>query len=173
MADSLDLTARTLLACVGEALEDAQRPVCASYATVGPPVIGPMNCCECGGGQTGEATINFERLYDANPETLQQVTPVHPCKRTVTVADFSIVLTRCYPRIDESGQMPSPDEVDEASALLHEDVRDIYAALTCTCSGYRLIVQEVAVNAMPEAGCSVIASRVSVEVDLRPLAVPS
>lgn len=169
MADSIDVTARTLLACVCTRLEEDERPTCGCFATVGPPVV--ALCCECEkqtpGAEftpTGEATINFVRMYDADPQTLQQVPRIHPCKRSVVVADFSIVLTRCYPMVNSDGEMPDADDQDAAATLMHADIQSVFAALTCSCNDYHLIVGEVAVDSMPEAGCAVLAVRLSVEV---------
>lgn len=163
MAKSIDTSARELLQCVCQRLTDQERPACACFATVGPPVI--ALCCECEEDTSGELTIHLERLYDADPETLAQVTTrVHPCRRSVTAADLTIILTRCYPMVDENGEMPESAEQDSAATLLHNDVSDVYAALICGCSDIRLVVQEVAVDSMPEAGCAVLAARVSVEV---------
>lgn len=169
MADSIDVTARALLACICTRLEQDQRPVCSCFATVGPPVV--ALCCECEkqtpGAEftpTGDATIHFERIYDADPSTLEQVTRIHPCKRSTTVADFSIVVTRCYPTLNEDGEMPDHEDQDEAATEMHADVSAVFAALTCGCNGAALIVREIAVDAMPEAGCAILAARVSVEV---------
>lgn len=171
MADDIDTTARNLLDCVCDRLaiknEEINRPVCKCYATIGPPIV--VLCCECEVEDseqkaTGEATIHFERLYDADPTTLEQVSRVHPCKRSTTVADFTIVVTRCYPMINEAGEMPDSEDQDAAATDMHSDISDVFAALTCGCNGYPLIVQEIAVDSMPEAGCAVLSARISVEV---------
>lgn len=168
MADDIDTTARALLACICDKLTDVERPACACFATIGPPVVGL--CCTCdtdtysGTTTTGDLTIHVERLYDADPATLDQTPRVHPCRRGFTVADFSIVLTRCYPMVDEQGQMPDTDAQDEAATTMHLDLADVYAALTCGCNDYPTIIREIAVDSMPEAGCSALAARVTVEV---------
>jgi hypothetical protein len=177
MAEDVDTTARLLLACITDKLTAEERPVCRSYPTVGPPVIAFTTCCECQvevpdpayPGETmevdasGEATIHLEQMYDAD-SNLEQINPIHACRRTTVAADMTIIVTRCYPRIDENGEMPDPDEVDEAALALHEDVKTIWRALTCPCNELRLRVRGVAVDAPPDAGCSVIAARVTVEV---------
>lgn len=175
VADNIDTTARAILACVCEALanneaesDEDKNPVCACYATIGPPIVGG-NCCECDIEDSdvkgvGEATIHFERLYDADPNTFEQVPRIHPCKRGFTVADFSINVTRCYPMFNEDGSTPDIEDQDGAATDMHADVQTVYKALTCGCTDYSLVVQEVAVGAMPEAGCSVLGARITVEV---------
>lgn len=175
MSDDIDTTASKLLACVVDKLRNEGRPVCDSYPTVGPPEIILCGCgCEVkdGKGQiipaSGEATIHFEKTYLADPTTLQQIPQVVGCgKRGRWVADFSIVVTRCFP-INDPAQTGSAtidaDTYRDKSTDLHADLQDIVAALTCGCNGYMLIVQEVAVDNMPDAGCSVIGTRVSVGV---------
>lgn len=161
MAD-LDTALREVLTCVCDSLADAGRPTCACYATIGPPIIG-TNCCECEAGVTGEATIHFEQMYDADPQTLQNTLRVHPCRNSVTVADATVIVTRCYPTLTEDGELPPPDEVDLAASTMHDDVCVIWKALTC-CVTSPMLIRSVAVDSMPEAGCSAIAARVSVEV---------
>lgn len=167
----LDTTAREILACVCEALEEASRPVCACYSSVGPPM--GVLCCSCDGEDTdyygpttttGSAVVYLEQVYDAAPDTLEQVTRIHPCSRSTTAADLTILVTRCYPTIGADLQPPDTDQVDEAATLMHEDVTTVWKALTCGCSGIRLRVQGVGVNAAPEGGCAALAARVTVEV---------
>ncbi len=169
MASDLDTTARALLGCVCDALETAERPVCACYATVGPPVVGM--CCSCGtdgysgeSSTTGEATIHVEQIYDADPNTLTQVARIHPCSRSTTAVDLTIIVTRCYPTLDESGNMPPTDDQDEAALAMHDDLDTVWKALTCGCSDVRLTIRNLSVDAMPDAGCAVLAARVTAEV---------
>lgn len=163
---TLDLndTTRELLACLCEALDTAERPSCACYATIGPPVVGL--CCECETGATGETTVHVEQVYDADPETLQQVTRIHPCRRSTTAADITLVVTRCYPMLDEQGNMPSEDVQNAAATSMHDDLAVVWKALTCGCSDVRLTVRNISVDAMPDAGCSILAARVTAEVRL-------
>lgn len=164
MATDLDTTASGVLACVCAALADAGRPVCACYQVVGPPIVG-TNCCECDDGGTGEATVYFEQMYDADPTTLQKVSRVHPCRQSTTVADLTVVVTRCYPTIGDDGELPDPDDVDEAASSVNADVCSIWNAVSCGCDlDANLLIRSVAVDSMPEAGCAAIAARLTVEV---------
>lgn len=156
--------ADALLSCVCTALEDADRPACACYATIGPPIVGP--CCECeeGSGISGDLTINFEAMYPADANTLDRVTRVYPCRTAGAVAaDFTLVLTRCYPVLGEDGQLPSPEEQATAADGLHDDGDVLWRALTC-CPDVRLRWRDMAVASDPEGGCSMIGARVTVEV---------
>lgn len=163
----VDTPARALLACVCEALEVDGRPVCTCHATVGPPVIGMCcNCADAGTGMTPEsATVHFRSLFPANRDTLEPVRQFSACKKPgFLAADFTIVVTRCYPTLDESGEMPDPAEQDGAATLMHADVDTVFRALRCCADVGRLIVRSVDVDAQPEAGCAVLAARVTVEV---------
>lgn len=171
VAETIDVTADTLLACVCEALTEANMPVCDCYTTTGPPVIGPL-CCECetdpdtpeGVTASGEAIVYFEQMYPAEPDTLQPVSRVGPCKRGTTAADYTVIVTHCYPTIDENGEQPPAEDVAAATAEVHAMVKTLWKALGCGCIAARLIVRNVAVDRPPESGCSVIAARVTIEV---------
>lgn len=165
MADDIDTTARLLISCVCDALEEAQRPACQCYATVGPPVV--ALCCECSTDTSGDLTVHFERLYDADPATLEQVSRIHSCRQSTMVADFSIILTRCFPMLSETGEMPDADAQDVAALDMHTDVGTVFRALTCGFVETPLIVREIAVDSMPDAGCMVLAARVSTVVSLK------
>lgn len=163
MARPLGPVVDALLACACGALEDAERPACACYATIGPPVVGL--CCECGDeGTTGELTINFEDLYPADAETLQRTNRVYPCRGGVRAADITLVLSRCFPTVDEAGQMPDPTAVQEAADELHRDADILWQAITCCAGISRLVWRGLSVDSDPEGGCSMIAARVTVEV---------
>lgn len=121
-------------------------------------------CCECPSGATGDATVHFRSLYPAERDTLQPARIFSTCKRPgFLAADFTIVVTRCYPTIDESGNMPDPTEQDDAATLMHADVATVFKALRC-CTDMRMIIRSIDVDAMPEAGCAALAARVTVEV---------
>lgn len=171
MADSIDTTARALLACVCDALEAVNRPACQCFATVGPPVV--ALCCSCDEDTSGDLTIHFERLYDGDPTTLEQVDRIHPCRQSTTAADFSIVLTRCFPMINELGEMPDSDTQDAAALDMHQDIGTVFRALTCGCNESPLILREIAVDSMPDSGCMVLAARVSTEVSMKNVVVGS
>lgn len=170
MTADLDTTVRGLLSCVCDALTAADSPVCACYATVGSP--NAVLCCECAdddsyggdGSVSGEATANLVQVYDADPNDLSQVNRVHPCSRSTTAADIALVVTRCYPMVNEAGEMPDTESQDLAALSMHADVETVWKALTCGCNDSRLIVRNVAVNAPPDGGCAILGALVTVEV---------
>lgn len=162
MAADLTTTSTTLLDCVCDALATAGRPVCSCYATIGAPII--ANCCECATDTTGEAVISFERMYEADPQTLLQVDRVRPCKGGIKVAEFNLFVSRCYPTLDEQGNLPTPEEQDEAALNLNTDVEIVWHALTCCGHDSPLRVIEIVVDSDPEGGCSALSARVAVEV---------
>lgn len=171
MAETIDTTARLLLDCVCEALEATGRPACSCFATVGPPVV--ALCCECSTDTSGDLTVHFERLYPADPSTLEQVSRVNKCNPGTMAADFSLVLTRCFPVLSETGEMPDSDEQDAAATDMHEDIGTVFRALTCQCLDTAVIVREIAVDSMPDSGCMVLAARVTTEVSMRAVTVGS
>lgn len=162
MAD-LTTTLNTLTDCVCAALEEQERAVCACGLTVGPPVIGPAQCCECGESPGGQASAFLERMYPADANTLSQVGRFEDCRGGPVAADISIVVTRCYPRINEQGFMPTLEETTPFAEDLNTDMGIVWNALKCC--GMKLFIRESAVDADPEGGCSAFAVRVTTLVN--------
>lgn len=163
-ASDLSTTLQTLIDCVCSALADADRPVCACGMTVGPPVIGPAQCCECDGDTGGQVTGNLERVFPVTGVLLESDTRVENCRPGLVAADFTIVVTRCYPTLDEQGNMPDLDQTTDATIGLHTDVGLVWNALKCC--GTNLVFRESAVTADPDGGCSAFAVRVTVPVSM-------
>jgi hypothetical protein len=82
----------------------------------------------------------------------------------VTAADFTIVVTRCYPTVDEQGNMPDLDTTTEFTTDLHTDLGLVWNALKCC--GSPIVFRESAVDSDPDGGCSAFAVRVTVPVTL-------
>lgn len=156
--------AQELLDCVCATFNDAGRPACDCYPTIGPPLVGP--CCACEDpAVTGNITINFETMYPADSQTLERVARIYPCRMGTVAADFTVVLTRCYPTVRQEGTeivLPSVDEQRLAAEDLHTDVNLMWQALTC-CPGVRMRWRDLAVDTDPEGGCSMLAARFTVE----------
>lgn len=165
-APELDTALTTLVDCVTAALAEADRAVCDSGTTVGPPRPGQCCACDCGSGcnHNGQVSGNLERVYPADGTLLEQVTRLEDCRPGVTVADFTIVVIRCYPTMDEQGNMPELDATTEAATDLHTDLGIVWNALKCC--GSKIVFRESAVDADPEGGCSAFAVRVTVPVTL-------
>jgi len=162
----LNVVASQLLDCVCAALEEAERPACNCYPTIGPPLVGP--CCECedGSGITGDLTINFETMYPADVRTLDRVTQVYPCRQRAVAADFTIVLTRCYPTVTKTAdgiELPTIEDQEQAAEDLGRDLNIVWQALTC-CPGMSMRWRDLAVDSDPEGGCSMLAARITVDV---------
>lgn len=166
MAADIGTVADTLLACVCDALEDAGRPACTCTTTVGTPLVSAF--CECHAGDgSGELYVSFSTMYPVDPETLTRSEPVYPCRRPTMAAEFSVLLTRCFPTIDEKGELPSAERQADAADLLHADAQDIWTALTCCAPELgRMRVSQVFV-ADPEGGISSIQFVVVVEVKVK------
>lgn len=171
----VDEVAREILECVCEALAEAGRPSCSCYAVVGQPVVPPGCTCDTdtpGVETDGRTVVQFEQMYDADPNTLVQILRVHPCKRGTRVADFTVWVTRCYPTLTSQGELDL-EAVDEAASDLHDDVDVIWNAFQCCLEGRRFLIRRVAVDSDPEGGNSIIAGQITVEIPLQPAQVAS
>lgn len=159
MAASVTDTMTALQTCVCEALEDADRPVCGCGFTVGPPMIGPAQCCTCATG-TGQVVVFLERMYPSDGVApYDQVPRLENCRPGPVAADFTIVLSRCYPTLDKTGNGPSLDATTAAADDLNADMSVVWKALQCC--GSNIVIRESAVDADPEGGCSAFAVRVT------------
>lgn len=162
---SLDDAASYLWSAAEQGLIDAGRPVCSSRATIGPPVIGLVECCECDQDTSGQLSTNLERAFPADGTTLEEISGlVGTCPTLTTAADFSLVLARCYPRINDDGEMPSADETTSATGLMYADITAVVKALMC--SGQKIRLREVVIQSDPDGGCSAFTVRVTVPVKL-------
>jgi len=166
-------TSERLLACVGDALAAALRPVCTSYQTVGTPVI--LTCCDCedhGDEANGELSIHFRRLFDAEAATLNEAQRVRPCKGGVTAAQFRLVLARCFPTVNEKGEIPDVETQEEAALDLQHDSELMWQALAC-CPDLPLKIDDLSVDLGPRGGCSIVFADVTVQVLVPSLPSPS
>lgn len=157
-------TSERLLACVGDALAADLRPVCDSYQTIGTPVI--LTCCDCedqGEEANGELSIHFRRLFDAESSTLNEAHRVRPCKGGVTAAQFRLVLARCFPTVNEKGELPDKATQEEAALDLQRDTELMWQALAC-CTGMDLKIDDLSVDLGPRGGCSIVFADVTVQV---------
>lgn len=146
-------TAQSLLTCVEDALEVDLRPVCKVYQTIGTPVI--FTCCECDDeGTNGELSIHFRRMFDAESSTLNEVQRVRPCKGGVVAAQFRLVLARCFPTINERGELPDVEFLNDAADNLHRDSELMWQALAC-CTGLDIKIDDLSVDLGPKTGCSI------------------
>lgn len=164
MAVSPSEAAQLLLGCVCDALSNDGRAVCKCYQTIGVPVI--VRCCECDDGDflgTGELSIHFRRLFDADPSSLLEIQRVRPCKGGVTAAQYRLVLARCFPTINEHGELPDPADLEDAAADQHRDIELVWWALAC-CSDIDLRIDDVGIDLAPQIGCSLIYADVTVAV---------
>lgn len=166
MADTITATMDALTACVCEALEEIERAACACGLTIGPPAAGPFACgCECVGsdGVGGQVSASLERVYPADPMTYEQVTQLD-CRAGAVAADISLVVTRCYPTLDDQGNSPTLDETSPFAENLNTDLVAVWNGLKCC--GVKLVFRESAVDASPEGGCSAFAIRVTTLVKM-------
>jgi hypothetical protein len=106
----------------------------------------------------------LERVYPVDASTYEQVAPVFNCRPSATAADISLTVIRCYPSLDEMGNMPGLDVTTDYAHNLNSDMAAVWSALVCC--GTKLVIRETAVESDPEGGCSGFAVRVSVLVNM-------
>lgn len=171
MAEHPTIVREWLTDCVCAELETAGRPVCDCFAIVGEPILDLDACCECLPGRVGQLTVSLLEVYDADPQTLKPVdTRVRPCRGGVTVGRWQISLSRCYPTVDERGNPPAPEALNEAADGLDEDITAVWTAVTC-CWAQRVGRSAIAgmySNTSPEGGCSVLSMIVVAETSMVP-----
>lgn len=150
----------TALSCVCIALEEAARPACQCYPTIGEPLWRP--CCECGDtGTSGELTASLETMYPIDGNTLLPSPRIEACRKGPWGADIALDLTRCFPTLQEDGELPPQDEVGTAAREMHDDADIIRRALTC-CPDLRLRWRSLGVDLDPNGGCSKLTARITV-----------
>lgn len=164
MAANLTDTMDALVACACEALEAVDRPACDCGLTIGVPAQGPAGCCECNDGVGGNVSGFLERVYPADPTTYEQITRREDCKPGSTAADISIVVVRCYPSMDEQGNMPDLDTTTEFAHNLNTDMAAVWSGLKCCDTA--VVIRDSAIQGDPEGGCSGFAITVSVLVNM-------
>lgn len=171
MPDTISQTAQRALECVSDALSDVLRPVCKVYQTVGTPVI--ATCCECDDeGSNGEVSIHLTRLFDADQSSLDEVIRVRPCRAGVVAAQFRMVLARCFPMIDEHGEVPDPEVLSEYAEGLSVDVETLWQALSC-CYEDQIRIDDISVDLGPMGGCSAVYVDLTFPIHIPPLGAGS
>lgn len=161
MAADLTTIMQTLISCVCDSLEAVERPTCDCGLTIGVPAQGPAGCCDdCG----GHASAFLERVYPADPTTYEQIVRREDCKPGSTAADISLVVVRCYPAMDEQGNMPTLETTTTFAENLNTDMAAVWTGLKCC--GTPLVIRDSAIQGDPEGGCSGFAIRVSVLVSM-------
>lgn len=164
MADDLTTVMDALTECVCTALENVERPACDCGLTIGVPAQGPAGCCECDAGVGGHVSGFLERVYPVDATTYEQVSRVENCRPGATAADISLVVVRCYPAMDELGNMPTLETTTEFAHNLNTDMSAVWSGLKCC--GTPLVIRDSAIQGDPEGGCSGFAIRVSVLVNM-------
>lgn len=164
MADDLNTTMDSLVACLCSTLENIDRATCECGLTIGIPDPGPAGCCECDEGSGGQAAAYLERVYPIDPTTFEQITTLANCKPTAKGADVVLTVLRCYPMMTEQGQMPDLETTTESAHDMNTDLTAAWNAIECC--GERLVIREAIVDGDPEGGCSGFAIRVTVLVSM-------
>lgn len=83
-------------------------------------------CCECGDG-SGQLWV---RLIDWSPDPdFDQPGPTG-CQQP-TLLTVGVGSLRCVPVLDETGDIPSPEEEQSAATLIHKDAQIVFNAVMC------------------------------------------
>ena len=169
MVANLGDSAQTLLDAVRDALIAAERPVGKVYQSMGVPVIGI--CCEDQDDQdvtlNGELSIHFQRLFDADPQSLVEVQRTRPCKNGAIAASYRMVLARCRPTMDEHGELPEPAERTETTLEQHQDLELLWQALAT--AGPYLRIDDVSADLAPSGNCSLVYADITILVCVPPI----
>lgn len=167
VAVDLTTTMDSLVSCVCSALEEADRAACHCGLTIGPPSPGPAGCCQCDETPGGSVSGFLERVFPAEltRDGINEA-PRVSCRSGATAADITLVVLRCYPAMDEQGNMPDLEDTTTAAHDLNEDMTIVWQALKCCDVGVE--IRESAVDADPEGGCSAFAIRVTTMVSMVP-----
>lgn len=119
---SLKDYSQSLLDCSLVALDEAGAPPCKEFLSPSPTP--PWDdCCTCRNGD-GQLTVS---VVSAQP-----VTPFRgqPCGRQFRIS-FRILLTRCTPTVNETGEFPSPAQLNAAADKMFRDREALFKAVTC------------------------------------------
>lgn len=161
----IDQTLHALISCVCEELEKSEAPVCVCSTTIGSPMI--ATCCECEADKNGELWGNFLRLYRGDRQTGAEVQPRKPCAPANWVAQFQITLARCFPTIDENGELPSAEDQSDSARSLHADVAAFRRAIHCCQDTEPATLEAINVQTEPSGGCSFLVATLNVPVSMR------
>lgn len=166
----IDDTLHELLTCVSARLDSSGSPVCSVGASVGMPAI--ASCCECGdaadGGGEGELWGHVQRVFRSTEAGVSQAIAQKPCAPSQWAAEYLITLARCFPVIDERGDLPAVDDRTSAAGDTHADIAAIQRALHCCTATEPPYLESIAVQTDPQGGCSYLVATVRVPVSMRP-----
>lgn len=163
--NGIDDTLHLMLACIDEALREDEAPTCVVATTIGEPVI--ATCCECAGGANGELWGSFRRLYHGDRNNGNETRARKPCAPAIWWAQYQITLARCFPTVDEHGEVPDPQDRSAAAQELHADIATIQRALhCCTITEEPPYIEQSTVTTDPAGGCSRLTVMVRIPVSI-------
>lgn len=112
----------TLHSCFALALVEGEAPPC-RLSKVPTPVPALDLCCECEDGE-GQAWVSLNRLAPIGDDQRGS-----PCA-TVYEATFVLGLSRCVPTLDDEGNAPGSDELNDAT---DKQLRDLVIMRNAAC----------------------------------------
>ena len=158
--EALTILFDDVLACACSALDEMSvcGCPCRIFVAAGPPVWD--NCCP-----DGQLTVHLERLYVAGNfpgSTGQSIV----CSAPLAV-DFNVTLLRCHPTVDDNGNPPLPQVLDNAANDIHTDLYIMVNALICclarTAKRQPFTIRNASIIG-PNGGC--VAAQVQLSVQL-------
>lgn len=162
MALSIDGALEAAVNCVYAALDI---PPCTVGTTVGVPVIDA--CCECEPGYDGALWGNLVEIAPGDMLTGGERALRNPCAPVFWWATYRVTLFRCFPTIDERGELPSPETLTEAARNLHLDAAAMTRALhCCSAGGEPILLGAVNVTSDPSGGCSMLSAVFKTQVSV-------
>lgn len=162
MALSVDGALAAAVNCV---YSELAIPPCTVGITVGTPVID--TCCECEPGHNGALWGNLIDVAPGEMVSGGERARRNPCAPVFWWATYRVTLFRCFPTIDERGELPAPDTLTEVAESLHLDAAAMTRALhCCNAGGEPILLGSVNVTSDPSGGCSMLSAAFKVRVDI-------
>lgn len=125
--------AAALLVCLCDQLTANQAPVC--QCSLRPGVAPPPadTCCSCGGGTTGQASVQVTDIFPVVAGKFPQrglVGTMDNCQSYEWAAELTMVVYRCVSAADEGG-FPSVAEMTADTTKILNDAQAMRRAMLC------------------------------------------
>lgn len=158
----IDETLNIMMKCVDDALTEDGFGTLIVANTIGDPAIIPGT--ECG---QDELWGHFLRAFRGDRDTGAEMRNRKPCAPATWWAQYRITLARCFPMLDDQGNLADPQDRSAAARTLHDDAATIQTALNC-CDAIEEppFVEQIAVTVNPSGGVSLLVATVRARVSM-------
>jgi hypothetical protein len=120
-ADDLQTLAENVLTAAETILDtNGNEPIERAFVSHGPPALDCCNQLAVHVAQIGEAATQATNVLQAGLR--------HNFAR-VNLTTLMITVTRCHPTLDDGGTPPTPDELNDAAAMLNADAWSLWNGL--------------------------------------------